>query len=167
MQETPLQVKEDYQKTFKKFFFSFAPNSFYRQNYEKQKGSGTSYESLFGLKNMLIKIPLLFIYYLGNFDNLARSCFWVIPEISLLIYASQCRRHHYFTFISPFEFGNYEKERKNYKELNVRKQKDLLSEIKSIFHNVWNAVFWWNICKIQDTSFKNTFFIEQLPLLLL
>ena len=37
--------------------FSFAPSYFYRQDYEKQKRPGTSYQFLLGLQNMFRIIP--------------------------------------------------------------------------------------------------------------
>lgn len=57
------------------------PVSFYGQDYEKFQGSGTSYQSPFGLQNMVRKIHFLVIYHFGNFDDLGRSGFWVIPKI--------------------------------------------------------------------------------------
>ena len=46
--------------------------------------------SLFlGLKISLEKIPFLVICHLGNFDELIQSGFRVIPNIRLVIYASQ------------------------------------------------------------------------------
>ena len=72
MQEIILKdiLKEDYQKAFKKVtFFLSSPVSFNRQNYQKQKGPGTSDQWLFRLRNKLIKIPLLVMYYLTKFDD--------------------------------------------------------------------------------------------------
>ena len=45
-------------KTFTKvnFIFSFEPNPFYGQNYQKQKGRGTSDQLLFRLQNKFTKI---------------------------------------------------------------------------------------------------------------
>ena len=54
-------------------FFLLYPVPFYGQNYEKQKGPGTSYQSFFRLKNMFRKIPFLLIYHLGSFDDLMES----------------------------------------------------------------------------------------------
>ena len=46
-------LKEDYQKYFKKLtlFFISNPVLFNRQSYQKQKGPGTSNQSLFRLQN--------------------------------------------------------------------------------------------------------------------
>ena len=56
-------------KSLKKgnFIFSFEPSPF--QNYQKQKGPGTSDQSLFRLRNKFRKIPLLVMYYLTMFDD--------------------------------------------------------------------------------------------------
>ena len=52
-------LKEDYQKALKKLtlFFLSNPVHFYDQNYQKQKGPGTSDQSLFRLQNNFRKIP--------------------------------------------------------------------------------------------------------------
>ena len=39
------------------------------QNYQKQKGSGTSDQSLFRLRNKFKKIPLFVMFYLTKFDD--------------------------------------------------------------------------------------------------
>ena len=76
MQEIILKVryilKEDYQKALKKvtFFFLLNPVPFNRQIYQKQKGPGTSDQSLFRLRNKFRKIPLLVMYYLTKFDDI-------------------------------------------------------------------------------------------------
>ena len=72
MQEIILKVsilKEDYQKTLKKVTSFFLSNlvPFSRQSYQKQKGTGTSDQSLFSLQNKFKKIPLLVMYYLTKF----------------------------------------------------------------------------------------------------
>ena len=55
-------------KSLKKVnFFSFEP--FNGQSYKKQKGSGTSDQSLFWLQNKFKKIPSFVIYYLTKFDD--------------------------------------------------------------------------------------------------
>ena len=58
-------------KSLKKLtlFFLSNPVPFNGQSYQKQKGSGTSDQSLFRLQNKLRKIPLLIIYYLTKLDN--------------------------------------------------------------------------------------------------
>ena len=65
-------MKEDYQKALKKVtsFFLLNPVPFNRQNYRKQKGFGTSDQSLFRLQNKFRKIPLLVMYYMTKFDNI-------------------------------------------------------------------------------------------------
>ena len=64
-------MREDYQKALKKvtLFFLLNPVPFNRQNYQKQKGPGTSDQSLFRLQDKFRKIPLLAMYYLTKFDD--------------------------------------------------------------------------------------------------
>ena len=50
-------------------FFLLKPVSFNKQNYQKQKGIGTSDQSLFRLRNKFRKITLLVMYYLTKFDD--------------------------------------------------------------------------------------------------
>ena len=63
--------KEDYQKALKRvtLFFLSNPVPFNRQNYQKQKGPGTSDQSLFRLLNKFRKTPLLVMHYLTKFDD--------------------------------------------------------------------------------------------------
>ena len=51
------------------FIFLLNPLPFNRQNYQKQKGTGTSDQQLFRLQNKFRKIPLLVVYYLTKFDD--------------------------------------------------------------------------------------------------
>ena len=74
MQEMVLKVRyfeRGLSKSVKKgnFFFLSNPIPFNRQIYQKQKGPGTSEQSLFGLRNKFRKIPLLVMYYLTKFDD--------------------------------------------------------------------------------------------------
>ena len=64
-------MKEDHQEALKRvtIFFLLNPVPFSRQNYQKQKGPGTSDQSLFSLLNKFRKIPLLVMYYLTKFDD--------------------------------------------------------------------------------------------------
>ena len=58
-------------KSLKKLtiFFIANPVPFNGQSYQKQKGPGTSVQSLFRLQNKFRKIPLSVIYYLTKFDD--------------------------------------------------------------------------------------------------
>ena len=64
-------MKEDYQKAFKKVtLFSLSnPVPFCGQNDQKQKGPGTSDQSLLRLQNKFRKISLLVMYYLTRLDD--------------------------------------------------------------------------------------------------
>ena len=70
-------LKEDYQKALKRvtLFFLSNPVPFNRQNYQKQKGPGTSDQLLFRLRNKFRKIPLLVMCYLTKFDDVIYSGF--------------------------------------------------------------------------------------------
>ena len=64
-------MKEDYQKDFKKLtlFFLLNPVPFNEQNYQKQKGPGTSDKLLSRLRNKFKNIPLFVIYDLTKFND--------------------------------------------------------------------------------------------------
>ena len=64
-------LKEDYQKALKKLALFFLSNliPFNGQSYQKQKGRGSSDQSLFSLQNKFRKISLLVIYYQAKFDD--------------------------------------------------------------------------------------------------
>ena len=70
-------MKEDYQKALKRLTLFFLSNQvpFNGQSYEKQKGPGTSGQSLFRLQNKFRKIPLLVIYHRTKFDDAIESGF--------------------------------------------------------------------------------------------
>ena len=74
MQEIILKVRyfeRGLSKSLKKVtsFFLSNPVPFNRQNYQKQKGPGTSDQWLFRLRNKIRKIALLVMYYLTKFDD--------------------------------------------------------------------------------------------------
>ena len=132
-------MKEDYQKASKKLtiFFLSNPVPINGQSYQKQKGPGTSNQSLFRLQNKFRKISLLVIYYLTKFDDIIFSSFRVIPKITS---ANLCKPIHdiinYSTSIWPFEFGNCGKEGKKLQKFEyLENEKSFLDEIKSIFHS--------------------------------
>ena len=64
-------LKEDHQETLTEvtLFFLSNPVPFNRQNYQKQKGLGTSKQPLFRLRNKFRKIHLSVMYYLTKFDD--------------------------------------------------------------------------------------------------
>ena len=74
MQENLLKIRhfeKGLSKSLKKLtlFFLSNPVPFNGQSYQKQKGSGTSDQSLFRLQNKFRNIPLFVIYYLTKFDD--------------------------------------------------------------------------------------------------
>ena len=76
MQDILLKIRyfeRELSKSLKKVIFSFFllnPVPFNGQSYLKEKGPGTSDQSLFRLQNKFKKIPLLVIYYLIKFDDI-------------------------------------------------------------------------------------------------
>ena len=76
MQEILLKIRY-FERIIKKpeesqlyIFFLSNPVPFSKQNYQKQKRSETSQQSLFRSQNKFRKIPLFIIYYyLTNFDD--------------------------------------------------------------------------------------------------
>ena len=64
-------LKEGYQKPLKKSALFFLPNQvpFNVQSYQKQKGPGTSDQSLVRLQNKFRKLPSFVIYYLTKFND--------------------------------------------------------------------------------------------------
>ena len=74
MQEIILEVryfKWELSKSLRKVtsFVLSNPVPFNRQNYQKERGPGTSDQWLFRLQNKLRKIPLLVMYYLTKFGD--------------------------------------------------------------------------------------------------
>ena len=153
-------MKKDYKKALKKLisFFLSNPVSFNGQSYLKQKGSGTSDQSLFRLPNNFRKIPLLVIYYLIKFDDILQIVFWVIPKITSANLWIINDIINYSTSICPFESGKCGKEgKKRQKSEYLENEKSFSDKIKSIFHRFWRAIIWWkikNLIKIADISFK-------------
>ena len=140
-------MKEDYQKALKKLtlFFLSNPVPFNGQSYLKQKGSGTSDQSLFRLQNKFRKIHLLVIYSLIKFDDIIQSGFWVIPKITSV---NLCKPIHdiinYSTSICPFVSGKCGKEGKKLQKFEYLENKKIfLDEIKNIFHFFWRSITWW------------------------
>ena len=151
-------MKEDYQKALKKVtsFFLSNPVPFNRQNYQKQKGPGTSDQLLFRLRNKFRKIPLLVMYYLSKFDDVIQSGFWVILKITS---ANLCKSIYdiinYSISICPFEFGMCGNKGKKLQKLEyLQNEKSFLDEIKKIFHSFWRPIIWWKN-KMAGTSFKD------------
>ena len=99
-------MKEDHQKTLKRvtLFFLLNPVPFNRQNYQKQKGPGTSDHLLFKLRNKIRKIPLLVMYYRTKFDDVKIKSLNLCKPIDDII--------NYFTFISTFKSRKCGKEGK-------------------------------------------------------
>ena len=63
-------MKENCHKALKlTLFFLSNPVPFDGQDYEKQKGPGTSDQSPFRLQNKFRKIPLLVMHYLIKYDD--------------------------------------------------------------------------------------------------
>ena len=110
-------------------FIFFLSNSvpFKGQSYWKQKGPGTSGQSLFMLENKLRKIPLLVKYYLAKFDAIIESSFWVIPKITS---GNLCKPIHDIInnsmSICPIESGKWKGREKITKNWISWERKELL-----------------------------------------
>ena len=91
-----------------------------KQNYQKQKGPGVSYQLLFRLRSKFRKFPLLVMYYLTKFDaNLCKPNYDII---------------NYSTSICPFESGKCGKEGEKLQKFEyLENEKSSLDEIKNIF----------------------------------
>ena len=130
----------DYQKALKKLTLVFLSNPvpFNGQNYQKQKRSGNSDQSLLMLQSKCKNMLLFIRYYLTKFDDEIQNSFWVIPKITS---ANLCKSVddivNYSTSICPFESGNCGKERKKLQKIEyLENEKCFLDEIKSIFQFV-------------------------------
>ena len=124
-------------KTLKKstLFFLSNPVPFNGQNYQKQRGSGSSDQSLFRLRNQFRKITLVVMYYLTKFD----AVFELFQKLHLLIYASQLMTYKLFHSCCPFEFEKCGKERKKLQKFEyLENEESFLDEIKTFF-----MVFEW------------------------
>ena len=140
-------MKEDYQKPLKKStsFFLLNPVHFNGQSYQKQKGPGTSAQSLFRLQNKFRKIPSLVISYLAKFEDVIWNGCWVISKIAS---ANLCKRileiKNYSTSICPFESGKRGKEGKKIQNFEyLKNEKSIFDEIKNTFHSFGRAIIWW------------------------
>ena len=132
-------MKEDYQKAFKQLTLFFLSNivPFNGQSHQKQKGPGSSDQSLFRSRNKFRKILLFVIYFLTKFDDVMYSRFWVIPKItSENLYKSIHDIINYSTSTCPFESGKCRKERKKTQKFEyLENEKSFLDDIKNIFHS--------------------------------
>ena len=149
-------MKEDYQKALKKVTLIFLSNPvpFNRQNYQKQKGCGTSDQSLFRLRNKFRKITLLVMYYLAKFDDVMWSGFWVILKITSV---NLCEPNYdiinYSTSIYPFGSGKCGKEGKKILKFEyLENEKSFLDEIKNNFHSFWRLIIWSKNKKLIQNS---------------
>ena len=119
-------LKQSFQKAFKKLSLSILLNTvpFNRQIYQKQKGAGTSDQSLIRLQHKFRKLPLLVIYHLKKSCNVIQNGFQVIPKVIL---ANLWKPVHdimnYSTSICPFKSGKCGKEGKYCKKLNILRTK--------------------------------------------
>ena len=149
-------MKGDYQNPLKKLtlFFLLNPVPFNGQSYEKQKGLGTSDQSLFRLQNKFTKISFLVKYYQTKFDGVIQSSSWVIPKITPW---NLCKPIHdiinHSNSTCSFESGKCGKEEeKSQKFEYLKNKKSFLDEVKNIFHSFWRPIFWWKNKKLIKNS---------------
>ena len=82
--------------------------------------SGTSYQSLFRLQNILRKIIFSVICLLDNFNDLTQSSFCVILKITFVALPKPI---HDIIIITPFESGKCGKDGEKHKNLNISRMK--------------------------------------------
>ena len=140
-------MKKDYQKALKNvtLFFLLNPVPFIGQSYQKQKGSGTSAQSLSSSRNKFRKIPLFVMCYLTKFDDVMQNSFWVIPKITS---ANLCKSINdiinYSTSTCSFGSGKCGKEGKKLQKFEyLENKKSFLVEINNIFHSFSRAIILW------------------------
>ena len=140
-------MKGDYQKPLKKSTLFFLPNPvpFSGQSYQKQKGPGTSTQSLFRLRNKFRKISLLVISYLTKSDDVIKNSCWVISKI---VSANLCKPIHditnYSTSTCPFVSRKNGNQGKIYKCLNISGTKRaFLMKQKALFIVLEGLSFGW------------------------
>ena len=128
-------LKEDHQKALKKSTLFFLTNTvpFNGQRYHKQKGPGTSKQSLFRLQNKSRKI---ISYILFDQVDVIESGFWVIPKTAS---TSLCKAIYDIincsTSICPSLSGNCGKEGKKVQKLEyLKKENSFLYKMKNTFH---------------------------------
>ena len=133
-------MKQNYQKPLKKSTLFFLPNPvpFNGKRYQKQKGCGTSVQSLFRLCNKFRKIPLLVIYYLTKFV----SKFWPIYFKNCICKFMQANSWHHklFHFHLSFCIWKVWKGKKLQKFEYLENKKRSFDEIKNTFHSFWRAI---------------------------
>ena len=162
-------MKKDYQKALRKLILSFLlnPVPFNGQSYQKQKGSGTSDQSLFRSQNKFRKIPLFAIYYLTILMMGCKAVFelfqtyviykltyWSFPlRFPLIVGCFHCKSIHdiinYCTSIFSFESGKCRKEGKKLQKFeHLENKKSFLDEIKTIFIVVFKELLFGEKIKI-------------------
>ena len=136
-------MKEDYQKRLKKSTFVFLPKPvpFKEQSYQKQRGPGTSAQSLSRLRKKFRKIPLLVISYLTKFDVIYNGC-WVISKI---VSANLCKpirgMANYSTSICPLLSGKCGKQGKKFQKFEyLENKKSFFDEIKKTLFIVFEGL---------------------------
>ena len=137
-------MKQDYQKAFKKLtlFFLWYPVPFNGWNYQKQKVSGTSDQSLFRLQNTNITNKEIFLKYFFIRYILSDQVWWCNAK-QLLGYSKNfiCKfmqvnwwHHKLFHFYLSFWIWKLLKgKRKLQKFEYLDNEKSFLDEIKNIF----------------------------------
>ena len=134
-------MKEDYQKALKKLslFFLSNPVPFNGQSYQKQKGSGTSHQSLFRSQNKFRKIPLFVIHYLTKFDDVNVKQFLSYTK-NYICKFMQVNFWHHKLFHCHFSFWIWKVWKQTFEYL--KNEKSFLDEIKNILHSFPRAIIW-------------------------
>ena len=113
-------------------------------SYHKQKGSGTSDQSLFRLwkkftKNSLLVILSDQVWWCNVKQFLSYSKNYTFKFMQVNSW------HHYFTTICPFDSGKCGKEEEKLQKLEylTQERKELFRWNKNIFHSFWRAIICW------------------------
>ena len=140
-------MKEDYQKALKRvtLFFLSNPVPFNRQNYQKQKDSGTSDQSLFRLQNKFRKTQIS--YVLSDqvwWCNIERFLSYSKNHICKFMQANLWHRK-LLHFNLPFWIRKVWKGRGKITKIWISWEwKELFRwNKKNIFHGFWRPIIWW------------------------
>ena len=133
-------MKKDYQKAFKKLtlFFLSNPVSFNGQSYQKQKGSGTSAQSLFRSRNKFRKFPLLVIILSDKvwWCNVKKFLSYSKNYICKFMQVNSCHHKLFHFHLSFWIWKVWKRREKNTKMWKSRERKELFRwNKKNIFHS--------------------------------
>ena len=134
-------MAEDYQQAFKKLrlFFLLNPIPFNGQSYKKQKGPGTSHQSLFRPWNKFRKNPLfvkVWWCHVKHFLSYSKSYICKFMQVNSW-------HHKLFHFHLTLWIWKVWKGREKIQKFKyLENENSFLDEIKNIFHSFVRAIIW-------------------------